>query len=94
MTIIANSRLITGLFIGIVILLLYYTLCEKVFNGKTVGKWVSGTRAIREDGNELTIQDAFSRSLCRLIPFEGFSIWLGYGLWHDVWTRTKVVRSK
>jgi uncharacterized RDD family membrane protein YckC len=91
---IADSRLMTGLLFGIFNLLLYYTICEKVFNGKTAGTWISGTRAIREDGDELTWQDALLRSLCRLIPLEGFSIWLGYGLWHDVWTKTKVVQSK
>ena len=46
------------LLIGIVIVmfnyLVYYTFCEKVFKGYTLGILLSGTRAIRDDGNELT----------------------------------------
>src|SRR5215204_3811910 len=32
----------------------YYTVCEKAFRGHTLGKLITGTRAIREDGEELT----------------------------------------
>jgi uncharacterized RDD family membrane protein YckC len=74
--------------------LVYYTFCEKVFNGYTLGKLISGTRAIREDGSELTFKDAFLRSLSRLVPFEALSIWFGYGLWHDNWTNTMVIKTR
>jgi uncharacterized RDD family membrane protein YckC len=74
--------------------LLYYTVCEKLFRGYTLGKLVSGTRAIREDGGELTFKDAFLRSLSRLVPFEPFSIWFGNGIWHDAWTKTKVIKTR
>ena len=72
--------------------LLYYTVCEKAFKGYTLGKLVSGTRAIREDGGELTLKDAFLRSLSRLVPFEALS---GFGRpWHDSWTRTHVIQVR
>lgn len=72
--------------------LLYYTLCEKAFKGYTLGKLVSGTRAIRTDGRELTFRDALLRSVCRLVPFELFS---GFGdPWHDTWTRTWVIKAR
>lgn len=74
--------------------LVYYTICEKAFKGYTLGKLITGTRAIREDGQELTFKDAFLRSLIRLIPFEALSIWFGNGLWHDAWTKTKVIKSR
>ena len=74
--------------------LVYYTICEKAFKGYTLGKLITGTRAIREDGGELTFKDAFLRSLSRLVPFEAFSIWFGNGLWHDAWTKTKVIKSR
>lgn len=72
----------------------YYTICEKAFRGYTLGKLITGTRAIREDGEELTITDALLRSLCRLVPFETISIWFGNGPWHDTWTKTKVIQTR
>jgi uncharacterized RDD family membrane protein YckC len=72
--------------------LLYYTICEKAFKGYTLGKLMSGTRAIRDDGKELTFKDAFLRSLTRLVPFEAFS---GFGKpWHDSWTHTQVIQVR
>jgi uncharacterized RDD family membrane protein YckC len=72
--------------------LLYYTVCEKAFKGHTLGKLVSGTRAVRNDGGELTLKDAFLRSLSRLVPFEVLS---GFGTpWHDSWTNTRVIQTR
>lgn len=68
----------------------YYTICEKAFRGITLGKLITGTRAIREDGSELTFKDALLRSLSRIVPFEVFSA-LGGRPWHDTWTKTVVV---
>lgn len=79
--------------IGILNYLVYYTFCEKVFRGYTLGKLISGTRAIRADGNELTFKNAILRTLSRMVPFEPFSIW-GDGLWHDRWTNTMVVKTR
>ena len=71
----------------------YYTLCEKLFRGYTLGKLISGTRAIRQDGNELTVKDALLRSLSRIVPFEPFS---GFNTltWHDSWTKTMVIQTR
>ena len=74
--------------------IIYYSFCEKVFKGYTLGKLITGTRAIREDGTELRWKDAFLRSLSRLVPFEPLSIWFGEGLWHDTWTKTVVIKSR
>ena len=79
--------------IWIINTLLYYTICEKGFKGYTLGKLITGTRAIREDGNELTFKDALLRSLSRLVPFEAFSAFGGYP-WHDSWTKTRVIKSR
>ena len=85
-----RTLLITYL-VGIFNYLIYYALLEKLLKGKTIGKFITGTRAIRTDGEELTFKDALLRSLCRLVPFEAFS---GFGLlWHDSWTNTMVVKK-
>jgi uncharacterized RDD family membrane protein YckC len=73
--------------------LVYYTFCEKVFKGYTLGKLITGTKAIRNDGSELTFKDAILRSLSRIVPFEAFSA-LGGRPWHDTWTKTRVVKSR
>ena len=79
--------------IVIVNYLIYYTICEKAFKGYTLGKLITGTRAVREDGNELTLKDALLRSLSRMVPFEVFSAFGGYP-WHDSWTKTRVIKSR
>ena len=84
---------VLGYIIAIFNYLIYYTLCEKLFKGYTLGKLISGTRAIRQDGGELTFKDAFLRSASRLVPFELFS---GFSTltWHDSWTNTMVVKAR
>jgi uncharacterized RDD family membrane protein YckC len=73
--------------------LIYYTFCERAFKGYTLGKLITGTRAIRDDGQELSFRDAILRSLSRLVPFEAFS---GFAdrPWHDSWTNTSVVKAR
>jgi Predicted membrane protein/domain len=51
--------LIIGYVLSIFNYVIYYTFCEKVFKGYTLGKLITGTRAIREDGEELTFRDCF-----------------------------------
>ena len=74
--------------------IVYYTFCEKVFRGYTLGKLITGTRAIRTHGGELTLKNAFLRTVTRLVPFETLSIWFGDGLWHDRWTKTMVIKTR
>ncbi len=84
---------VLSLLLGYFNYLIYYTICEKAFRGYTLGKVITGSRAIREDGQELTFKDALLRSLCRMIPFEVFS---GFGdkPWHDSMTKTMVVKTR
>lgn len=78
-------------FIGYICAITYYTLLEGLTKGRSLGKLATRTRAVKEDGTEITFKDAFIRSLCRCIPFEAFSIF-GNGLWHDTISKTKVVK--
>ena len=88
----SNYTLIAiGLFVAMCNYLIYYTICEKLFKGQTLGKALTGTRAVREDGSDLTLRNAFLRTLCRLVPFEPFS---AFGTpWHDDWTGTMVIKK-
>lgn len=76
------------------VLFAYYTLLEGS-KGKTIGKMVTKTRVIRDDGEPMTHGKAFLRTLCRLVPFEFISVFFGNGtMWHDSWTGTRVVKDK
>lgn len=72
---------------------IYYSISEKLFKGYTVGKLFTGTRAIRDDGAELTLKNAIHRSFSRFLPFEFLS---GFGEkpWHDSWTKTTVIKAR
>ena len=87
------SFILSTYLISIVNYLVYYTFCEKLFKGYTLGKAITGTKAIRTDGQDLTLRDAFLRTLSRCVPFEPFSA-LGNSPWHDRWTNTMVIRSR
>lgn len=78
--------------ISMLLLVLYFTLLEGLTKGKTIGKMITGTVAVKEDGSPLTIKEAFLRSLCRIIPFEPLS-GLGARPWHDSITKTFVVKK-
>ena len=78
--------------IGMVIIVGYYTIFEGATKGRTLGKLITGTQAVKEDGNNITWKDAFIRSLCRLVPFEPFSAF-GDLPWHDNWTKTIVIKK-
>ncbi|MEO6405093.1 MAG: RDD family protein [Ferruginibacter sp.] len=78
--------------ISFTLYLSYYTLMEGSTKGKTIGKFITKTRSVREDGSQLTYSDAFKRSLSRLVPFEPFSAF-EYRPWHDKWTDTIVIKE-
>ena len=69
----------------------YYTLVEGASKGRSLGKLITRTKAVTDDGGPLTWKLAFKRSLCRLIPFEPFSGFGGHP-WHDTITKTCVVK--
>ncbi|MBC7848103.1 MAG: RDD family protein [Chitinophagaceae bacterium] len=87
-----GSALFLRYLISFALFLTYYTIMEGATKGRTVGKFITGTRAVREDGSAITWKDAFLRTLCRFVPFEPFS-GLGVRPWHDEWTRTEVIKK-
>ncbi len=84
------DRLITML-----VYVIYYIIIEGLFKGRSIGKFITKTKVVLKDGAKPTINETVVRSLCRIIPFEGFSFLgeLGKG-WHDTLSKTYVVDSK
>jgi uncharacterized RDD family membrane protein YckC len=84
------GRLIVLLMYG-----MYMGLIEAIFKGRSLGKLMTGTVAINEDGSRISGQTALLRGLSRAVPFNALS---GLGSpcypWHDRWTKTYVVEYK
>ena len=72
----------------------YYTFMEGV-TGTTLGKLITGTKIVDENGMRPSFGKMFQRSLCRIIPFEHFSFLASDARgWHDSITKTWVVRTR
>ncbi len=72
----------------------FYTILESL-SQKTIGKLVTNTKVVLENGEKPPLHVIIIRSLCRLIPFDAFSF-LGdipKG-WHDTMSKTFVVDVK
>ena len=80
-------RLITAL-----IMVSYYFILEGLL-GSTLGKLITNTRLVNEEGNKPPLMNILIRSLSRIVPFDAFSF-LGSGSgWHDKWSKTYVVEK-
>ena len=73
--------------------LFYYNVFE-IFFARTVGKYITQTIVVDENGEKPNHETILVRSLCRLIPFEIFSF-LGMPSrgWHDSISKTYVVNK-
>lgn len=83
--------------ISVTMILVYYVPMEGMF-GVTLGKLVTGTRVVDEQGRPPSWGQVFGRTFARLIPFEAFSLLFSrddrVSGWHDRLPKTLVVRSR
>ena len=71
----------------------YYIFMEFYF-GKTVGKMLTKSTVVREDGGKLTFGQAVGRSFCHYIPFNALSFLSSNAVgWHDTISKTRVVKD-
>lgn len=79
---------------GVAIFLLYYMLTE-VMLGRSLGKFIVGTRIIADDGRTPTRIQLVKRTLIRLVPFEMLSVFRDKAyMWHDSGSDTRVILSR
>ena len=75
-------------------LLIYYSFMEGAF-GFSIGKLITNTRVVDQFGRPLGFGRALQRSLCRLIPFDAFSLLMSEDSvrrgWHDSLSKTYVI---
>lgn len=82
--------------VGIAAMLLYYIPMESIF-GFTIGKLVTGTRVVTEDGGKPRWGQIVGRTFARFIPFEPFSLLFSSDerrSWHDSLPKLYVVRKR
>jgi uncharacterized RDD family membrane protein YckC len=89
-----NISDLEGYVVFFVIMIPYYTLFE-VFLGRTIGKFLTGTIVVDENGQKVNSQLILKRTFCRIIPFDALSF-LGTPSrgWHDSMSDTYVVNKK
>jgi uncharacterized RDD family membrane protein YckC len=76
-----------------VVFFLYYMSFE-FLTGRTLGKFLTGTRVVSDTGGSPTLGQVAMRSVLRLIPLEAFTFFArGPGL-HDRGSRTRVVLNR
>lgn len=78
--------------LGAIFTIVYYSALETSLSGKSLGKYLTKTRAINADGSKMDSNTVLKRSLCRIIPFEAFSF-LGDEGWHDSLSKTIVIED-
>jgi uncharacterized RDD family membrane protein YckC len=81
--------------ISLIFYAIYMSLVEAIFKGKSLGKLITGTRAVTTSGDRITTATAFKRGFSRAVPFCAFSA-LGDPCdpWQDRWTDTMVIDEK
>ncbi|QIL39604.1 RDD family protein [Pedobacter sp. HDW13] len=81
--------------IGMVCYSLFMCFIEAVSRGKSIGKLITGTKAVNSDGTEIDFPKAFLRNIIRAVPFNELSA-LGNPCepWHDRWSNTIVIEEK
>lgn len=74
---------------------IYMSIVETLLKGKSVGKYITGTRAVNLDGSRISSGTAFTRGFSRAVPFCVFS---AFGTpcnpWQDRWSDTMVIDEK
>lgn len=78
---------------GYFICFIYYFTFESIFM-RTRGKFITGTKVVKDDGTEPNVGTIAKRTISRFIPFEPLSIFSFSGCWHDSISNTTVVEIK
>ncbi|MEK0448297.1 MAG: hypothetical protein RL088_565 [Verrucomicrobiota bacterium] len=82
-----------NLLFGVILMIVYYIALEAAF-GRTLGKMITGTRVVNENGDKPTFGQVVGRTFARFIPFEALSCLTEDGRgWHDSLSKTYVVKN-
>ena len=89
-----SFRIFSYVIVGLTTII-YYITSESFLYGKTIGKFVTGTRAVTLDNQKMDLGTTINTSFYRLVPFNAWSFIGGRPMgWHDDWSSTKVILDK
>jgi uncharacterized RDD family membrane protein YckC len=71
-TLFSNNPLLDRLF-SVFLFVMYMSIVEGIFKGRTLGKMITGTKAVNADGSTISFSTALGRGFSRIVPFEPFS---------------------
>lgn len=84
---------ILSLILSFGVYFIYYIALESA-TGQTLGKMITGTMVVDENGQKIDGGKAAVRTLCRIIPFEPFSFFGSSRRgWHDSISKTFVIKK-
>ncbi|MCU7618096.1 RDD family protein [Chryseobacterium sp. PBS4-4] len=89
----ATASRLQDILITTAVYLLYVFLMEYFTKGRTVGKYITGTKVMSLDGSNPTFQEYLIRTVSRIVPFDALSFF-GENGWHDTWSDTRVINIK
>lgn len=91
-----GEELVTSGFYLVVVygLIILYPWAMESLTGKTIGKFITRTKVVKEDGSKPTSVNILGRTLCRLIPFDAFSYLGGNPGWHDTIPKIFVINDE
>lgn len=72
---------------------LYFVYMEFKFQ-KTVGKFITKTKVIMNDGRKPDLNEIFIRTACRLIPLDNISFIFTKNGFHDRLSNTTVIKEE
>ncbi|RYJ41332.1 RDD family protein [Flavobacterium beibuense] len=82
------------LLLNLSVLYIYSTFMESLTQ-RTIGKYITGTKVVMQDGSKPKIGTILLRSLCRFIPLDAFTFFGDKSRgWHDSLSKTYVVDAK
>ncbi|KAB1230305.1 RDD family protein [Chryseobacterium viscerum] len=84
---------LTDILITSTVYFIYTLLIEYFTKGRSIGKYITGSKVICIDGTEPTFNDYLIRNISRIVPFDVLSF-LGENGWHDKWSETRVINIK
>lgn len=88
-----NINYFTDIIITTLLYCCYMFLIESITKGKSIGKFITGTKTITIDGQIPSKETFLKRNFLRAVPFDHLSFFSENG-WHDLYSGTRVVRTK
>jgi uncharacterized RDD family membrane protein YckC len=90
---VALTEDLPGMLLGVMASISYYVLMEGL-TGRTLGKYVTGTKVVGLANQRVGWGAVIGRSFARFVPFEPLSFLGENAGWHDDWTNTRVVKVR